>query len=314
LVAELFAEIRVQYPNLQLSITAGFLEPVATRREMMPAPKRTTKIKKTAPAKKRTAAAKPAPARKQAAPRTPPARAKPSEAPRTSPVELLRKAITYYYLLSFCPPERIGDFQSAAGAIRKSLAASAGMQEADFFSAVIPEVSRRIVAFHQDTREPDKAMVAALVKAAQAAEKDAANLAGFQTQMALIASLPGRVKLENRLHRNKGCGLCAAPCRYGYFTLISEPRFIRMQEIAAAEAAKPASTQSPLGMAYRFTASHLAQTLGQQADWVGFAHLANLSFCLLLLGMAKSRLAMPEPQLRLFQTANQIVVQRSQPK
>jgi hypothetical protein len=279
----------------------------------MPAPKRTAKGKKSNIAGKKAPLNSRA-VKKQAAPAKRAAPAQPAGKPDASAAEIIRQTITYYYLLSFCPPERIGGFQSAAEGIRKSLAASAGMKEADFFSTVIPEVSRRIVAFHQDTREPDKAMVAALAKAARTAEKDAASLAGFQTQMALIASLPGRVKLENRLHRNKGCGLCAAPCRYGYFTLVSEPKFRILQERIAAEAAKPVAAQSPLGMAHGFTASHLAQTLGQQADWVGFAHLANLSFCLLLLGMAKSRLAMPEPQLRLFQAANQLVVQRSRGK
>jgi|WetSurMetagenome_2_1015567.scaffolds.fasta_scaffold42481_3 hypothetical protein len=280
----------------------------------MPAPKRKTKIKKTAPAKKRTAAAKPTPAKKQAAPRALPARAKPSEASRTSPVELLRKAIAYYYLLSFCPPERIGDFQSAAGVIRKSLAASAGMKEADFFAAAVPEVCRRIVAFHQDTREPDKAAVSALVKVTRAAEKDAAGLAAFQNQMERIAALPGRAKKENRLYREKGCGLCAAPCRFGYFSLITEPNFALLQAAMAAEAAKPAAEQSPLGMVYGFAGAHIAQIAGPRTNWMDASALANLSFCLLLLSIAKSRLAAPEEQIRLFQDANQEFIRRSRAK
>jgi hypothetical protein len=38
--------------------------------------------------------------------------------------------------------------------------------------------------------------------------------------------------------------------------------------------------------------------------------LVNLSFCLLLLGMAKSRLALPEAQLTLLQAANREFIRR----
>ncbi len=272
----------------------------------MPAPKNTTKAKKTVPAKKQ-----PAPIKKQAAPPKPPARAKPAAPPRTSPAEALRKSIVYYYLLSFAPPVRIGEFKTATGEVRKQIAASAGMPETDFFTAAVPEVCRRIVAFHQDTREPDKAAVAALAKSAQGAEKDAAGLAAFQNQMERIASLPGRAKKENRLHRDKGCDLCAAPCRYGYFSLVSEPQMKRLQEMMAAESAKPASEQSPLGMMYRFTLSHILSTPSPEEAFMDIGHLANLSYCLLILGMAKSRLAMPEEQLTLFQRANQELIRRS---
>ncbi len=188
------------------------------------------------------------------------------------------------------------------------------MPETDFFAAAVPEVCRRIVAFHQDTREPDKAMVASLTKAAQAAENDAAGLAAFQAGMKQIAVLPARAKKENRLHREKGCVLCAAPCRYGYFSLVAEPNFSLLQAAMAAEAAKPAAGQSPLGMAYGFAGALIAQSIGPHTDWIEVADLANLSFCLLLLGMAKSRLAAPEEQIRLFQDANQEFIRRSRAK
>jgi hypothetical protein len=280
----------------------------------MPTTKRTAKAGKPVPAKKRTAPVKPAPIKKQAASLKPPAREKPAATRRASPAEALRKAIAYYYLLSFASPARIGVFKTAAAELRKGVAASAGMRETDFFAAAVPEVCRRIVAFHQDTREPDKAAVAALAKAAQAAEKDAAGLAAFQHQMEQIASLPGRAKNENRLHREKGCELCAAPCRYGFFSLVTEPNFGLLQAAMAAEAAKPAAEQSPLGMAYGFAGALIAQSIGPHTDWIDVADLANLSFCLLLLGMAKSRLAAPEEQIRLFQDANQEFIRRSRTK
>lgn len=264
----------------------------------MPAPKRTTKSKKVEPVKKKAAPSKSPPPVRQA------------ERPKLSSAEVLRRVIAYYYLLSYCAPKQIGDFLSAAGSLRKSLVDSSGMEEGAFFSVVAPEVCRRIVAFHQDTREPDKAVVEALIKTIQNAEKNPESLAAFQAQMAAIASLPGRAKPENRLHRTKGCNLCAAPCRYGYFTLISDPQFNRLREMMASEAAKPASEQSPLGLVYGFTFFHLSQFPGFQQGWIDRGHLGNLAFCLLLLGMAKSRLAMPEEQLRLFQAANQEYIKR----
>jgi len=277
----------------------------------MPASKRTAKGKKVEPAKKRTAPAKPRVVKRKAAtPKSPPA-TKLAGKPKASSAEVLRKTIVYFYLLSYCPPEQLSVFQKGTGSLRKDLAAKLGMKEDAFFSQAIPEMCRRIVAFHQDTREPDKAMVTTLVKAAQAAEKDTGSLAVFQTQMALIASLPGRAKPENRLHRNKGCSLCTAPCRYGYFTLVSDPQFSRMQAMMTAEAAKPASEQSPLGLVYSFTFTHLSQYPGFQPGLIDIGHQANLAYCLLMLGMAKSRLAMPELQLRLFQAANQEFIKRS---
>jgi hypothetical protein len=311
-ISELFGEFRVQYSNHRLSIEDCQQESTATWREKMPAQKRTVKGKKAEPIKRKAAPAKSPVGKKKAAPPKSLAPIKQAEKPKTSAVELIRQTLTYYYLLSFCPPARIADFQTATGLIHKGLAASSGMKEADFFSAVIPEVSRRIVAFHQDTREPDRTMVASLAKAATAAEKDAAGLAAFQNQMKQIAALPGRAKKESRLHRDKGCDLCAAPCRYGYFSLITEPNFSLLQTVMAVEAAKPAAEQSPLGMAYGFAGAHIAQIAGPRTNWIDTADLANLSFCLLLLSIAKSRLAAPEEHIRLFQDANQEFIRRSQ--
>jgi hypothetical protein len=229
---------------------------------------------------------------------------------QTIPVESLKKTIAYFYLLSYCPPEQMTDFKRTTAAMHKALAESAGMQEAAYFSQVLPEVCRRIVAFHQDTREPDAEVVAGLAAAARTAEEDPASLRAFQAEMARVAGLPGRGKPENRLHRNKGCRYCAAACRYGYFTLVSDPQLKQLQDLFAEEASQPASRQTPLRPVYSFAIDHLLSVTGTSEGICEIAHVANLSYCLLMLGMAKSRLVLPEAQLRIFQEANQEFIRR----
>jgi hypothetical protein len=229
---------------------------------------------------------------------------------KSIPAGSLKKTISYYYLLSFCPPEKINDFKGSTVAMRKALAKSAGMSEADFFAQALPEVCRRIVAFQQATREPDPQAVAALEGAARGADKNASAVAAFQKQMAQIAVLPGRARPENRLHRNKGCKLCMTACKYGYFTLVSDPQFSVLQAAMQAEIARPAGKQSPLLPLYGFALNHITQLAGMKEAFIQSAHLVNLSFCLLLLGIVKSRLALPEAQLTLLQAANREFIRR----
>lgn len=222
----------------------------------------------------------------------------------------MKKMIAQLYLLSFCPPDQLANFKSSRAPILKELAAQAGLKEKAFLAQALPEACTRILAFHQATREPDKKLVDALAIAAQNADKNQEALDAFKTQMAQVASLPGRAKPENRLHRNKGCRYCAVPCRYGFFTLVSDPQFSHLQALFAAESGKPASRQTPLIPAYTFTIDHLLTITGTQAGFCERIHLANLAYCLLLLGMAKSRLALPEKQLLIFQGANQQFIHR----
>ena len=235
----------------------------------------------------------------------------PATAPAKSlPVHAVKMAISYYYLLSYCVPEGKPDPWAGLGPLRERLSASADMPAAELLRSAVPEVCRRIVAFHQDTREPDAGTVEALADATVKAEDSPAALGAFQVQMAQVAALPGRAKAENRVHRSRGCALCAVPCRYGYFTLVSDPEFGRLQSFLAIEAARPAAEQTPLRPLYAFALSHLQALTGAGDSGVAVPHLANLAYCLLLLGMARSRLAMPERQLRLFQAANQEFIRR----
>ena len=226
------------------------------------------------------------------------------------PAESMKKTIAYLYLLSFCPPAQLADFKRSTTPMRKELAGQTGLKEREFFTQTLPEACQRVVAFHQATREPDPKLVEALANAARIADKNPETLAAFQAQMARVAALPGRAKPENRLHRNKGCRYCAAPCRYGFFTLVSDPQFSELQALFAAESGKPASKQTPLMPVYTFAVDHLLKITDTQEGFCERTHLANLAYCLLLLGMAKSRLALPEKQLLLFQGANQEFIRR----
>jgi hypothetical protein len=275
-----------------------------------------TKSKKAAPAKTkptRTKAAsvkskvhvKQAASPKRKAARTTTRKAAPAPAIR---VEALKKTIAYYYLLSYCPPEQVVEFVNAAGPLRKELAKSAGMSEKAFFNAVLPEVCRRIVSYHEATREPSPQWVNALVSSAAAVEKSPENLSLFQEEMTKVARLPQRALPENRLHRKKGCAYCRLPCHYGYFTLVSEPTFRELQTMLEEETKMPAGERSPVQPVWGFTILHLGKTMQSRQAFIHQAHLGNLSYCLLLLSMAKSRLAVPEAQLQAFQAANQAMI------
>jgi hypothetical protein len=223
--------------------------------------------------------------------------------------ETLKKAISYFYMLSFCPPNHIKDFNSASGGLRKQLAKEAGLAQSKFFPEVIPQVCWRIVAFSQNSREPDKKLVDQLAKTAKDASKSQKALAAFQEKMLEIAALPGRAKDDNRLHRKKGCRFCETPCRYGYFSLVSDPRFDLLQSILEAETSKAKDEQNPISPVWAFAISHLMKLLGTDQGFISAEHLGNLAFCLLMLSIAKSRYPLPEKQITAFQAANQRLIQ-----
>ena len=225
------------------------------------------------------------------------------------PAETMKRTITYFYLLSYCSPEMIADFKKNTAALRGKLAKQAGTNQEEFFEQAIPEVCQRIVSFHEDTREPSLEYVNPLVKAAGQADKNPDKAAAFQAEMSKIARLKSRALPDNRLHRKKGCAYCRLPCHYGFFTLVSDPDFRELQRLMEAEAVRPKDEQSPLRPVWNFALSHLAQVLEAEQGYIYRAHIANLSFCLLMLSMAKSRLPLPFEQIQIFQTANQAQIQ-----
>ena len=225
------------------------------------------------------------------------------------PVETLKQTIAYYYLLSYCPPENIADFKKSVAALRKGLAKQAGMKVGDYFKQVIPQVCRRIVSFNEATREPSPEFVDSLTKTARQAEKNPEKAAAFQAEMSKVARLKSRALPENRLHRKKGCAFCRLPCYYGYFTLVSDPDFKELQRLMESEVARPKEQQSPLRPVWSFTFSHMSRVLEADKVFIHRVHAGNLAFCLLMLSMAKSRLPLPEQQIKVFQEVNQALIQ-----
>lgn len=223
---------------------------------------------------------------------------------------VVKQAISYYYLVYYCPAERINEFQENTASMRNQMAETSGMQTADFLKAVLPEVGYRISAFHFANREPDQGQVRALIDSATEADQSPQNTLVFQQEMSKLASLSPRAHPDNRLHRKKGCIFCHLPCHYGYFSLVSEPEFTHLRALLQTETQKPLAEQSPLRPAYEFTTQHLRGLTGAKDVTMQVEHLANLAYCLLMLGMAKSRLTLPEKHLQYFQAANQDVVQR----
>jgi hypothetical protein len=225
----------------------------------------------------------------------------------------IKGMISYYYLVAFCPPAHIAALKKASRKTRTELAKLAGLKMADFIKAVAPEVAHRMAAFQQATREPDKETVEKLTKALISADTKPDKAAEYQALMRAVAIHPGRAKMNNRLHRQKGCSLCQAPCQYGFFTLISEPDFKTLLAMLGAENKKIAAQRNPVNVLWTYTTTHLWKTLGAQEGFISADHLGNLSYCLLMLGTAKSRFPMPEAQLTRFQEMNQAVIQAWRP-
>ena len=221
--------------------------------------------------------------------------------------------ISYCYLVAFCPPAHIGALKKASQKNRTALAKLAGLKMADFVKAVAPEVAYRICAFQQATREPDKETVEKLSQALTIADTKPEQAAEYQALMKAVAIHPGRAKTANRLHRQKGCSLCQAPCQYGFFTLISEPDFKTLLAMLGAENKKIAAERNPVNVLWTYTTTHLWKTLGTNEGFISADHLGNLSYCLLMLGTAKSRFPMPEEQLTRFQEMNQATIRGWKP-
>ncbi len=225
----------------------------------------------------------------------------------------IKKMISYYYLVAFCPPAHISALKKASQKMRSALAKESGLKMADFIKAVAPEVGQRMAAFQQASRTPDEDTVKKLVKAIISADTKPEKAAEYQSTMKAIAIHPGRAKMSNRLHRQKGCGYCQAPCQYGFFSLISEPDFKTLLTMLGAENKKIASERNPVNVLWTYTTTHLWNQLGVNEGFISADHLGNLSYCLLMLGTAKSRFALPEAQLTRFQEMNQNTIRSWKP-
>jgi hypothetical protein len=213
------------------------------------------------------------------------------------PASQRKKTIMYLNLLSYSPPERAAAFQPFEQALQAEVGSA--------WPETLFQACSHIVAFHQASRDPDSDLVEALVDAASSAAASPEGAQVFRSQMQAFAQLSGRADPENRIHRKRGCQLCQNPCRYGYFSLLSEPNFDSLQQALEAENRKPIEQQRPVQLVWRFTLRHLSQTLDLAAWDIDAADLGNLAYCLLSLATAKSRYPFPKEKFEAFQALNQ---------
>ena len=223
------------------------------------------------------------------------------------PAQSLKKSLAYYYILAYTPPEQVGEYREIARSLQETAAEQAGLALDEYVQLATPQISHRIVAFHQDTHDPAEDWVAELTSRILIADEGVEQADAFQKFLGLVSRLPQRAKPENRLHRKRGCQFCAAPCHYGYFSLLHEPPFELLQGFLETELENPIEDKKPVMAVKSFALTHLIGILGATAGTlhIHHEHLANLAYCLLSLATAKSRLPVPEKQLKLFQQANQ---------
>ena len=222
----------------------------------------------------------------------------------------IKKMISYYYLVSYCPPGYIDDLRAAGQSMFSKLAISSRCSTEDFIEIALPDVARRILAFHQATREPEIDEVDSLARLLKTADSSPQQTADFQSAMDSIVAHPNRAKSSNRLHRLKGCAFCSEPCRYGFFSLVSEPDFHILKALLDAENQKLVQQRDVVRALWNYTKQHIWSVLGTEAGIITAEHIGNLSYCLLLLGTAKSRFALPEAQLKQYLEQTRVHVLR----
>ncbi|MBN1265838.1 MAG: hypothetical protein JXA25_10115 [Anaerolineales bacterium] len=220
----------------------------------------------------------------------------------------LQQTASYLHLLSFCPPEHIYNFKQAGGPLRQALAQRAGLKTPAYFAETVPEACQKIIEFYLAKQTPNERFAGTLTHSARLAHQSPRAAWVFSTLMALLAGSPGRSSEQNRLRKSRGCQYCAAPCRYGHFVLISHPDYSLLHQMLEENAAKPEKEQDPLQTTWRFALAHLWRSLGITQAYISSAHLGNLAYCLLVLGMANARFPFPSEELKQFQAANQLLI------
>lgn len=223
--------------------------------------------------------------------------------------EGLQATISYLYLMAFCPPEQIWHFRQSSHPLRLSLAKAADMTEGEYFSRVLPEASRRIVAFHQNTQEPDEALSADLAQAARWAHISPESALDFSRLMLKIVDSPAWTDSEFSLRHKHGFELSDSAHRYLFFSLVSKPNYDLLDDLLKAEMKKPEAEQDLVQAMWTFTMAHLWGTLGMKQTFISADHMGNLSYCLLTLSTFKSRRPLPAAQMMAYQEANQTMIQ-----
>jgi len=193
--------------------------------------------------------------------------------------------------------------------LRRGLARDAETSEEDYFDLAIPEACRSILAYHTPSRKVDAEVSAKLTKAAQTAVHNSEGASQFGTIMAEIANLPGRAKTNQRLVAERGCQFCEAPCRYGYFVLITEPDFNCLSRLLATGIQKNDQGNDAVRILWAFANQHLWRTMGQPQSYITAEHLGNLAYCLFSIGTSKSRRRLKIAAYQAIQKANQELIQ-----
>ncbi len=86
---------------------------------------------------------------------------------------------------------------------------------------------------------------------------------------------------------------------------MSDPNFKQLKAFLDEENKQLVQNREPVRALWAYAGAHLWSVLGTQAMYLQPAHLGNLSYCLLMLGTAKSRFAMREKELTAYQELNQ---------
>jgi len=220
----------------------------------------------------------------------------------------LQQTASYLHLRSFCPPEHIHGFKQAGAPLRQALAGRVDLEIPEYFARTVPEACRKIVDFYINDRKEKEQFLDTFNRSARLVHQSPRTAWAFSTLMALLTGSPERSSEQHRLRKTRGCQFCAAPCRYGHFLLISNPEYGLLQRLLKEEAAKPAKEQDPLRTTWRFALAHLWRTLGITQAYVSSAHLGNLAYCLLVLGMSKARFPFPGESFQHYQAANQLLI------
>ena len=212
---------------------------------------------------------------------------------RNKPTEI-KTALLYYLLLSYVKPESINQLPL----LREQLGIHVDQ--------ILQDVCQRIVSFQQARRYPDEQLLEELKTRARKADSSVQAARDFQQMMDTLASLPERSKPKNRLHSKRGCQICAAPCRYGYFSLLIEPDLARLEELLKKEAEKPAGWRNAVSPVWLFTLEQIYNCLPVKHDWqINPQHMGNLAYCLITLATSKSRFPYPAAEMSRFQNMNQ---------
>jgi len=211
----------------------------------------------------------------------------------------IKQTILYLYGIYFCHANSLKDYLRVM---------DCQLNQTQLSPENLRAACSHITAFHRAEAAAAEHLEIDLYQRAQKASAGQ-GLKRFKEKMAEIAALPGRSKLERRLHHLRGCKLCKSPCEYGYFSLLAEPDFERLFEDLSEFNSSPGQKMDPVEIIWDFTKRLLTAGYGGGGWAVEPVHLGNLSYCMISLATAKSRYPFPEKTMGMIQGWNQDCIQ-----